>query len=214
MRKWLYYISMILLFTGCSEKSDEFSLYHEDGRAKPVVVITPVIDSTSYEVPWSLAEEFTDTIVNKLAQKGVLYLPEDNKHHSHVSKNPFGTDIDWIKNHYSNAEFVVFLELVKHRDEHVKKNEEPIDVKLCSHDLNISMRVRAVDLRGNKPKVILQELVKSSYYISKNVLHTDYDIVVWGVDEYLLSPMGLAHQSFSKEIADRISDYVLLAKSR
>jgi len=76
------------------------------------------------------------------------------------------------------------------------------------------MRIRAVDLRGNKPKVILQELVKDSYYISKNVLHTDYDIIVWGVDEYLSSPMGLAHLSFSKEIAERISDYILLAKSR
>lgn len=215
MRKLIYVFFSIALLSGCKNNHDEYSLYHEDGRAKPIVIVAPVIDSTSYDIPWSLSEEFTDLVVSKLSQKGLLFLPTDEKHHNHVSKNPFGSDLAWIKNHYSNTEFVVFLEIVEHEEVPVtKKNREITDVKTCSKDLNVALRIRAIDLRGTTPKVVLQQLVKDSYYISKNLLHTDYDVTVWGTEEYASSPMGLAHGKFIKEIAHRVCDYILLAKSR
>ena len=60
MRKLICLFFGITLLCSCKKNDDEFSLYHEDGRAKPIVVINPVINSTSYDVPWSLSEEFTD----------------------------------------------------------------------------------------------------------------------------------------------------------
>ena len=84
MRKSLYCLLGILFLVGCRKENDEFTLFHEDGRAKPIVEITPVIDSSNYELSWSLSEELTDLIVNITAQKGSLYIPKGKTSHDHI----------------------------------------------------------------------------------------------------------------------------------
>jgi len=216
MRKSLFCLLGILFLVGCRKKNDEFTLFHEDGRAKPIVKIAPVIDSSNYELSWSLSEELTDLIVNITAQKGSLYIPLEKTSHDHITQNPFGNDLAWVKNHYKNSEFVVFTEIVEHEDAIADKktDQEISDIRKQSHDLNISMRVRVIDLRYDVPKIVLQEIIKDTFYISKNVLHSNCDIVVWGTEEYSKSPMGLAHMQVARYLVDQINDYVLLAKSR
>jgi hypothetical protein len=215
MRKSFLYLFGILFLASCGNKNEEFTLFHEDGRAKPVVKIAPVIDATNYDISWSLSEEFTELIVNRIAQKGALYIPKEKASHVHISQNPFGNDLSWIKNHYKDTEFVVFTELLEHEDIiSNKKLDQNINPKKQSHDLNISIRVRVVDLRYKEPKIVLQEIIKDVFYISKNVLHSNYDIVVWGTEEYSTSQMGLAHFQITKRLVNQVNDYILLAKSR
>jgi len=83
-----------------------------------------------------------------------------------------------------------------------------------STNLKMAVRLRIVDLRTQEPKIVLQEIVRGSYYIPKTLLQTDYNQVVWGTDEYRKSPMGIAHTQLIEEITLRLSDYLLLAKSQ
>ncbi len=209
----------ILLFSvlaiSCSHNNEEISRFHEDGRAKPVIAIASAIDTTSFECPWSLSEEITVSVTSQIAQTGKIFV------HSNIEfpfvENPFGTDLSWVKREFQNEEFVVFLELVEHENKPVIKGKrEPVNYspQEVSTNLNMSVRIRVLDIRGSHPKIVLQEMVRDSYYIPKTLIPTDYYTVVWGSDEYRKSPMGVAHAQFVQEIASRVSDYVLLAKSR
>jgi hypothetical protein len=123
---------------------------------------------------------------------------------SPFTDNPFGGDLSWMKREFQNEEFVAFLELVEH---------EFVPVK-TSNNLNMAVRLRVVDLRPAQPKIVLQETIRDSYFVPNTLIPNDYSVEVWGTDAYKKSPMGIAHSMLVQEIASRISDYVLLAKSR
>ena len=57
-------------------------------------------------------------------------------------------------------------------------------------------------------------MIKDSYFIPKTLIPCDYNVEVWGSDNYRKTPMGIAHAQLIGEISTRITDYVLLAKSR
>jgi len=212
------YISLFLLSVfsfSCSRTSDEVSRFHEDGRAKPVIVVASMIDTTSFECPWSLSEEITSTLTAQISQTGKIFV-HANAEFPFV-ENPFGNDLSWIKREFQNEEFVVFLELVEHQNKPALKGKrEPANYspQEVSTNLNMSVRIRVLDIRSAQPKIVLQEIVRDSYYIPKTLIPTDYNTVVWGSDEYRKSPMGIAHAQFIQEIATRVTDYILLAKSR
>ena len=203
------------LVASCAQNGEQMTRYHEDGRSKPAIAIASMIDTTSYDCSWSLSEELTSMIVNKISQTGKIYV------HSTPDfpfvENPFGKDLAWIKREFRNEEFAVFLELVEHSDTPVVKNNQPAGPSLpqeASTNLNMAVRVRVVDLRGVAPKIVLQEIIRSSYYIPKTLLPTDYTQTVWGSHDYHKTPMGIAHIQLVEEIATRLSDYLLLAKSQ
>ncbi|MEN9654949.1 MAG: hypothetical protein RL235_1061 [Chlamydiota bacterium] len=196
---------------GCSRSNDNMTRFHEDGRAKPVVAIAAMIDTTSYEAPWSLSEEFTTSLVRKIGASQQIYViaRDDDP----LSDNPFGPDLSWIKQSFPNEEFVVFLELVEHVVLPAKETNL-VSPQEVSSNLNMAVRVRVVDLRSATPKVVLQEKIRDSYFIPKTLIPTNYNAIVWGSEEYMKSPMGIAHSQMIDEMAARIIDYVLLAKSR
>ncbi len=182
------------------------SKFYDDGRARPVVAVTHVVDSTSYDVPWSLSDEFSQLIRDNLANNPNLYLTDQAEIDQLVSSadNPFNPDIAWMKEKFDNNEFVVFLELIKHDD--AKSSNVT--------NLDMSMRVKVVDVRSKEPKILLQETVNDNYYISKGSISSDYSLTTWGSEEFENSRMGMAHKQIAKEITSRISDYISLAKSR
>ena len=98
-----------------------------------------------------------------------------------------------------SPQFLVKMELVKHA---------PIDP--LSSELSMLIHLEILDLREEKPKVILQEVLSTSSLIEMNqALNVD-----WSDPAFRMSPLGLAHRKLSREIAGRIEDYVLLAKKR
>ncbi len=202
-------IFSLLVFSSCSNSQDTSSTtsrFYDDGRARPVVAISSVIDSTTYDLPWSLSEEITFLIKSQLTNNKNLFLSSTEMMDESLTNTdaPFDLNVNWMKDRFDNSEFLVFLELLNHNE--LKKDH--------ISNLEMSMRIRIVDVRSKEPKVILQECIDDNYYIAKGSIKEDYQNVIWGSSEYANSRMGLAHKQLAKEISDRISDYIALSKSR
>ncbi len=209
-------LSLVMIFSlclsGCMQLSEtSLSRYHEDGRVKPSIIVTQLLDTSSFDVPWSLSEELTSLVTNNLSQNRALYVAE--KEEISPSENPFGNDLTWAAKELNPYEFAVFLELVDHSYRPVMK-ENTQSLRDASINLDMAVRVRVVDLRGGTSKIILQELVKESYYIPKTLQPVDYSLITWGTSEYQKSPLAIAHAELARILSERLNDYILLAKSR
>ena len=76
----------------------------------------------------------------------------------------------------------------------------------------MTIRVIVVDIRQAQPVVILQEVVQDSHFIPRQFNQYNFHQVYWGNEEFEVSPLGMAHTQFLKEISSRIEDYITLAK--
>jgi len=200
-------IFSFLVFVSCDKSTNQVtSRFYDDGRSRPIIAVSSVIDSTAYDLPWSLSEEFSQLIKSDLLNHSNLYLSSSDDIDSSLtnSDNPFDIDVSWMKDRFEKNEFLVFLELLKHDE--IKKD--------TITNLDMTMRIRIIDVRSKQPKVILQECLNDNYYIAKGAIKADYQNNVWGSAEYHNSRMDMAHQQLAKQIASRISDYIALAKSR
>lgn len=199
-----------LLAVGCNRTNDYMTRYHEDGRAKPVAAIASMIDTASFDVPWSISEELTSMISSQIRQAGKIYVV--TKEDDAFADNPFGADLSWVKREFPDQEFAVFFELVEHEMAPAsKKKDSPQE---NSTNLNMAVRLRVVDARGATPKIVLQEIVRETYFIPKTLVPEDYNTLTWGNPTFARTPMGIAHAQLARELSTRISDYILLAKSR
>ncbi len=207
------FIPILLTLTSisCSKSGTELTRFYEDGRAKPVVAIASVIDATSIDLPWSLSEELTSMVANSVSQDGRICV--SCKDDLDSTDSPFGQDLAWIKREFPEDQFVVFMELVEHDVQPVetKGKAEPFETAM---NLNTTMKLRVIDIRSLTPKIVLQEQVRSSYFIPKNAIPTDYSLSGWGTNDFYGTPMGQAHKQLIQELAQRIGDYIQLAKSR
>lgn len=210
--RYLSTVILSVLAVGCSHTSDFMTRYHEDGRAKPVAAIASMIDTTSFDANWSLSEELTSMVVAQVGQSGKIFvIPKGD---DSFAENPFGQELSWVKRDFSGQEFVVFLELVEHEISPVSKWKKETPLQEVSSNLNMAVRLRVIDVRGQSPKVVLQEMVRESYFIPKTLIPIDYNVSNWGSPEFQKTPMGIAHAQIVQEIGARVSDYILLAKSR
>lgn len=208
------YLSLFILsifLVGCSHHTDYMTRYHEDGRAKPVAAIATMIDTASFELPWSISEELTTMISSQIRQAGKIFVV--TKEDEQFSENPFGADLSWVKREFNDQEFAVFLELVEHEVVPAARTKNELAQEISSN-LNMAVRLRVVDNRGANPKIVLQEIVKDSYFIPKSLAPDDYHTTSWGTPAFAKTPMGIAHAQLTRELTNRISDYILLAKSR
>jgi hypothetical protein len=212
-------LSLALFATGCHDSSQETSVLHESGAPlKPVVTVVPVIDSTKHDLSWNLSDELTNAIDYRLETNDNVYLVEPAKTRASIRKlketyNPFAMDTSWVKKTFNNEEFVVFLELIDHEEVLRQDKKNLADPQHCSADLNMSMRVRVFDLRGDQPHVILQELVRHTHFVPRQFTQVNFYQASWGEESFSISPIGLAHAEFIEEIAERIEDYILLASN-
>lgn len=213
-------VMLSLFIASCSEQQHltSFSQYYEDGRAKPTVAIVPVIDSTSYDLPWSISEELTTLLLNHCAKKNTLFISnQTNIEETVLPENPFLGDLSWVKTEYNKNEFVVFLELLEHTNKSIDKETKDSVIHATTADsshLITTLRIRIIDIRYDQPKVVLQEVLRDSYYVSKTVFPVNYTVTSWKTPNYFETPLASAHEKMIKMVAQRINDYVLLAKSR
>lgn len=210
MRHLLAAIALGSLVGGCTRADMMMTRYHDDGRAKPVLAIAPVIDTTMFDLPWSLSEELTATVVQKVGKSGKIFI--SSREDDTYTSNPFGVQLDWMKKTFEDQEFVAFLELVKH--EAVPSREGETSTQESSVSLEMALRLRVIDLRSARPSIVLQETIRDNYFVPKELCPSDYNVIAWGTEDFNKSPMGIAHAQLLEQAATRISDYVLLAKSR
>ncbi len=220
MSRFVLGISLLaLLLGGCNDDDDDTSITSYQEEKKPIVSIVPVIDNTKNDYNWNLSDELSCAIYNRIALKDTVVVNKASQVRKKLrqmkeSRYPFGHDIAWTKKAFQGDEFVVFLELVDHEEVPKINRKKQIDLKNNSVELNMSMRVRVIDLRKDEPKIILQELVHDSHYIPRPLTQANFLQVEWGDDGFGVSPIGLAHAGFTKQIATRIEDYIVTASTQ
>jgi hypothetical protein len=210
------FLALIVGGCGADHANNQQAMHQGATEVKPIVAIVPVIDNTKNDYDWNLSDEFSSEIYSRLAQLDKLNVLDAARVRGKMKKlkegeNPFGPDVSWIKKAFQGDQFVVFLELVEHEEVYKQDRRRPSDPQECSADLNMSMRVRVFDLRGNEPKTILQELVHDSHFIPRQFTQVNFYQVPWGHSSFSISPLGLAHAEFTKEIASRLEDYILMS---
>jgi hypothetical protein len=218
--KFIIASAALVLCAGCEKEqhTSNQARFYENGRAKPIVALVPVIDNSQSDISWNLSDEFTSSVHYRLMQKDRLYLVDVEKVRATTKKlkefhNPFDIDLSWIKKAFFENEFVIFMELFSHEEVPVS-SKEATSHKDAPLELMMKMRVRVIDLQGEEPKIALQEIISNSHYIPKQFNRDHFTQVEWGNENYNISPLGVAHAQMAKEIASHLEDYILLSTQR
>ena len=203
------------LVSGCQKDNTVSSALSGEETPKSTLAIIPLIDNSDQSLGWIISDEITYTLCSKLDQKNLfdLALPSQIRSQTKRMKgknNPFGEDISWVKQVFSEEDFIVFLELLEHK-EVPKETVKPTPPSMLAAELKVGLRLRIIDNRGDTPKVTLQEILQDSHFIPRQFNQYNFDQCSWDSEEFGLSPVGIAHSQLIKELKDRIESYVLLA---
>ena len=218
-RKILFAIAAVLLTACHKDPSTTSSLFKDDGHRKSAVALVPVMDKSDSDLPWDLSEEFTQAIKSKLLSRGNVLISDEYNVLQTLSNvdersQPFGPDMDWISAAFKDEEFVIFLEIVDH---YLHTHPNPRLAQQDDHRssfLDLTMRLRVIDVRGDTPKVALQELIHHEHNIPKLFADIDYSDKRWGTTTFNFTPLGLAHSQLIREVTTRLEDYISIAHSR
>jgi len=195
-------------------KTTAQAIFSQDGKHKPTVALVPVFDNTTPDVSWSLSDEFTHTIADKLLKKDKLFLTPLQKVNGLITdvqrgQNPFAYDIAWVKPAFAGQDYVVFMELIEHEEKPIKNSPQD-DPLTCAANLDIAVRVRVLDLTKEAPSIALQEIIHHHQYMPRQFTKYNFHQEAWGHTGFAISPLGLAHAQLTKELASRIEEYILL----
>ncbi len=204
-----------LLFTSCEKggQGESSSLLESPFFSRPIVAVVPMISRTSVDLTWNVSQELSNAIRQRLTQRNHLYLMNEEavstmarralSHH-----DPFEQETTWVKKGFPQNEVVAFMELLEHHEASLYPTKEAQD---SPSELNLTVRVRVFDLRDQTPRVVLEEIVQQSHHIPKPFNKANFSQVAWGDEAFEISPLGIAHEALTKEIAGRIEDYILLS---
>ncbi len=81
------------------------------------------------------------------------------------------------------------------------------EIETAPPELAMSMHLKILELKGDKPKVILQEILGVNTLLEKPLC--PHSAMSQKSEEFRISPMGLAQAKLTRVIADRIEDYIL-----
>jgi hypothetical protein len=206
-----------LAMQGCQHRYNEFTAYHDDGRAKPVVAMLSVKDRSGDQLGWDLSRELTQEIRRRLLEEGQLFVVKEDHLAALPTQSLFGPDLSWASA-YKPSEFVVALELVEHNRELVDGSTtarsaidggEPC---LAGFRINQKVRVRVVDIRGSEPRLAYQELISQRHMAPSNEARIDYMNVSYGTPKFDRSALATAHRRLVDNVAKRLDHYILLEK--
>jgi hypothetical protein len=205
------------LVSGCQQDNTVSSALIESQTSKSSLAVVPLIDNSEQSLGWNISDEITYSLCTKLDQRNLFNLALPSQIRSQTKRmkgknNPFGKDISWIKQVFSEEDFVVFLELLEHK-EVPKETSKPTPPSMLAAELKVGLRIRIVDNREDAPKVALQEILQDSHFIPRQFNQYNFDQCSWDSEEFSLSPIGIAHSQLIKELKDRIENYILLAKA-
>jgi hypothetical protein len=205
-----------LITTSCAgPRYCDFFPYYDDGRCKPIVAIVPVIDSTDADYCWDMGEELTDLVYESAMEENNLFvLPLDrvesiSSRYSREELN--GINLDFALR-FGNAEFVILMELIEHHYCPYEKGKitpiYPLHNRQCDSVLCMKVRLRVIDVRYEKPVLVLQEIFKSNHMIPRAEDEIDYTISSWGTPTYKRTPVAIAHQKMASDLLNRSTQMI------
>jgi hypothetical protein len=217
IRAVLPILSIGALMCSCQKGSDSSTAVSETAALKPSVAVVPLIDNSEHALKWNIADEITYTLCSKLDEKHLFELAMPSKIRMQTKRmkgsyNPFGNDIEWVKQVFAEEDFVVFLELLEHREVSTA-TDKATSPAMSAAELKVGLRLRIIDNRADTPKVTLQEILQDSHFIPKQFNQYNFEQCSWDSEEFALSPVGMAHLQLIKELKERIEGYILMAKA-
>lgn len=216
MLKILASLMMLVCLVGCGPHHVDYFPYNDDGTLKPHIALIPVIDRSGSDVPWSLAQEMTLGIRFQAMDSGELYLLSRSEMLDGMQKtqniNLFDTDLSY-STCFGNADFVVAVELIEHKEECYNKCVHSCPLNLSGYVLVMKARLRIIDVRCQEPRVLLQEIVKLDQSIPRcSTTKTGFNLIPYGAESYPQTPYALAHRGFQELIVRRIEETTWGAK--
>lgn len=220
-----------LCLAGCSQPQYvDYVPYHSDGREKikiavaPVSVapdmgscaITSIMDSCGIDIPWNIAEEFSNSFRYHAMGCGQFFLLSDEAIAADIEKcritDFFNADISFA-NSFCDADYLVALELIEHAVCQTEpsnfSSQFPSQWARSSSFLKMRLRLRVIDLTGECPKLALQEIFTYNYAIPREGECIDYNEVRWGSKTYPSTPWGKAHRRAVCDMVARVESIIL-----
>lgn len=202
------------LTLGCSPRNVEFTRYSDNGKAKPTMALIPLINKTPIKLPWNISDELTLGIRESLLKTNLVFLSSPENTNATL-KQLSSVDPQSMKQ-FSPIEFVTLLELIEHREIPYERGAikpvYPADGTI-SHVLSLKVRIQIVDIRNREPSIILHEILQSNHLVPESITHIDTQERSWGHETYHFSPVGIAHARLERDIAERLENYITVAKS-
>ena len=211
-------VVVVLIMTACGAHNLAYDNINSSKQSKPSITLVPmknqVGESTAYVLGWDVAEELTsglqDHVMTSTKMKLALSGNKVARLAKEEGKDLFVDDLAFLKDRGINN-VVVMTELLEHRVIPYKRQTiKPLYSVQgeASSVLMMKVRLKIVDMRSGKPRVLLQEILRSNHMIPRAAEGIDYTQLVWGTRIYLKSPLGAAHARLERDLAKRIKDYV------
>jgi len=178
---------LAFLVVGCAPRNVDFFPYTDDGVRKPHVALLPVFVEGCEDLPPAASERITRGINFEVMQNGRLYFHSQEAVQSDMNRmgnvNYFGKDLRFAKE-FCDTDYVVVMELIGHQ----------IQQRACRAMLEMTLRIRVIDVRCEEPVIALQEIVTCSQIVpqDKEYLETNQRIC------------AAAHDQLVREITNRL----------
>lgn len=198
-----------LMAVGCSTpRYVDYFPYHDDGTPKPKVALMPVIDSSKSGMPWDVSLELSEAVYSELMNCGEVYalLPQEvgPVWAKRASIDYFGNDMSYCKE-FKSADFIVAMELIQ--NDSTVEPDHP-----CNQILTMRMRLKVIDVRCDKPRLVLYEIVKAEFITSPKYHPNEYEPICWGCSGFDKTPCGIVHQRMVCALTKRLEEVLWSAK--
>lgn len=207
-------LATLALLASCGPRYVDYYPYHEDGRSKPSVVLLPIQDDSESGLSWNLGQELDQRMEYRLLDDATLFLVSNAKDERTEKRDYFGKDLSFARQ-YGKADFVVAMELIEHKVVPYGKEKiyplYPIHNRECENVLMMKMRVRVLDIRGEEPVIVLQEIHQSNHMLPKGRDRLETGTQGWGTESYPKSPYAIAHQQMMNDITHRFEQIIQAA---
>jgi len=210
-------IAYVLMFVLCfisacgSPQYSDFFPYHNDGTPKPSVALLPVFDKTKTVAMNNVSQDLSQKIRLELMHHSKLYIPTA----AQLKQQQLSCSQDDLLNskdlmpflHFQPEHFVVVLELVEFEQKPYKKNAVnliyPPHVRRDEASmLSMKMRLKIVDIRGQEPKLIRQEIIPTNYVLATGEFEDSLEKE--GTDAFQITPVGKGIQRFVQNVVEKI----------
>lgn len=208
MMKILLSIVLSLIAVGCGPRYVDYFPYHDDGRPKPKVVLLPVLDESTADLPWDVSQELTNSMRYEIMNNGELYLwsqEEVDKQIVTTGQVDFFTDESMLAQNFCGADFVILAEFLEQKDP--CESGRLIQYAPC-REVVIKTRIKIVDIRGNQPRIVQQEIFKNTYIVASEFDRRKAGNTVAGSAAYKETPIGSAHQRLVCDVVDRMEKVI------
>ncbi|SCA62987.1 hypothetical protein SCG7109_AG_00230 [Chlamydiales bacterium SCGC AG-110-M15] len=220
MRLFYSLLVALCVLSSCSAKNSNVSHLRNTTYSKPSVALVPLINHTETELPWDISKEITLGTREYLLKKNSLYLSTPDETDSDLigvqDINLLDDDLE-MANRFHPNDFVVLMELIKHEElPYVRQAIKPVYPASgkIAYVLSMMIRIKVLDIRGDEPKVVLREIVRSNHLIPEALSQVHPEARPWGSVSYYHSPLGMSHRRLERDLAQRLETYISSAQNR